>query len=52
MYKNYIEMTGQPDQQLLTATEKSMEGLVYKENLDFAAATMHILFCEIYKRSS
>jgi hypothetical protein len=33
-------MTGQPDQQLLTATEKSMEGLVEKENLDFVAATM------------
>ena len=36
-------MTGQPGKRLLTATEK--------ENLDFVAATMHILFCEIYKRS-
>ena len=52
MYKNYIEMTGQPDQKLLTAAEKSMEGLVEKENLDFVSAKMHILFCEIYKRSS
>jgi hypothetical protein len=35
-----------------TAAEKvQMEGLVEKENLDCVAATMHLLFCEIYKGS-